>query len=99
MTTQAHVLLEVKNTIAYVILNRPEKHNGLDQRMIVELVHTAKVIRKNRNIRCVIIQGNGPSFCAGLDFAAMSKTPSLVLRFFTKLPWRKDNMFQRVTHI
>ncbi len=99
MSTQARVLLEVSNKIAYVSLNRPEKHNGLDQQMFLELVQTAKAIRKNRDIRCVILNGNGPSFCAGLDFSAVSKTPSMVLRFFIKPPWRKENMFQRVAHI
>lgn len=99
MTAQHRVLLEVKNKIAYVTLNRPDKHNGLDQRMFADLVQTAKVIRKNRSIRCVIMHGKGPSFCAGLDFVALSKTPSMIPGFFAKLPWNKDNMFQRVAHI
>ena len=93
------VLLEVKNQIAYVALNRPEKHNGLDRAMFIALVNTAKKIRSDRTIRCVILKGVGPSFCAGLDFMAVSKIPSMVPRFFAKLPWRKDNMFQRVAHI
>ena len=95
MTVQSRVLLEVKNSIAYVTLNRPDKHNGLDQQMFIELVQTSKQIRKDRGIRCVIMQGVGRSFCAGLDFNSLSKTPSMVPRFFLKLPWRKDNMFQR----
>ncbi len=99
MTTKARVLFEVKNKIAYVTLNRPEKHNGLDQQMFVELVQTAKNIRRDRSIRCVIMKGEGPSFCAGLDFVSVSKTPSIIPRFFIKFPWSKDNMFQRVAHI
>ena len=99
MTAQACVLLEINNRIAYVTLNRPDKHNGLDEPTFLALVRAAKTIRKNRNIRCVIISGNGPSFCAGLDFVAVSKKPSMVFRFFIKAPWSKDNMFQRVAHI
>jgi enoyl-CoA hydratase/carnithine racemase len=99
MTAQARVLLEVKNKIAYVTLNRPEKHNALDQQMFIELVQSARFIRKNRSIRCVIMNGEGPSFCAGLDFVAVSKTPSMIPRFFAKLPWSKENMFQRAAHI
>jgi enoyl-CoA hydratase/carnithine racemase len=99
MTHQTRVLFEVKHKIAYVTLNRPDKHNGLDEQMIVELVRTAKAIRKDRRIRCVIMKGEGPSFCAGLDFVSVSKKPSIIPKFFAKLPWRKDNMFQRVAHI
>ena len=67
MTTEPRILLELRDGIAYVTLNRPDKHNGLDEKMLRELVGTAKTIRQDRTIRCVIMQGNGPSFCAGLD--------------------------------
>lgn len=97
--TVSRVRLEQHGHIAQVVLNRPDKHNGLDQQMFIELVAVAKRIRRDRNIRCVILRGEGPSFCAGLDFGAVAKSPSMVPRFFAKLPWSKDNMFQRVAHI
>lgn len=99
MTKEPRVLLEVKDNVAYVTLNRPDKHNGLDEKMLLELVQTAKNIRKNRTIRCVIMLGNGPSFCAGLDFNYVAKHPHIVPKYFIRLPWKKDNMFQRVAHI
>lgn len=99
MTKTARILLEVRNKIAIVTLNRPEKHNGLDEEMLKSLVHTAKTIRQDRTIRCVIIKGNGPSFCAGLDFGYVAKHPAMIPKFFAKLPWTKDNMFQRAAHI
>ena len=97
--SDSRVLLEVINKIAYVTLNRADKHNGLDKQMFLDMVSVAKTIRKDRAIRCVILKGDGPSFCAGLDFAAVSKNPSMIPKFFAKLPWSKDNMFQRVAHI
>jgi enoyl-CoA hydratase/carnithine racemase len=99
MTNESRVLLEVQKGIACVTLNRPDKHNGLDELMLLTLVATARKIRKDRSIRCVILQGKGPSFCAGLDFTYVAKHPSMVAKFFARLPWRKDNMFQRVAHI
>lgn len=99
MNSTDRVVLEVNNNIAYVTLNRPDKHNGLDRRMLEELVRTAKTIRRDRSIRCVILTGAGPSFCAGLDFGHVAKNPGMVPRFFAKLPWSKDNMFQRPAHI
>lgn len=97
--TDARVSYAIENKVAYVNLNRPDKHNGLDKQMIVDLVKTAKIINKDKTIRCVILQGEGASFCAGLDFSSVTKTPSMIVRFFLKLPWSKDNMFQRVAHI
>ena len=97
--TQTRVLYEVIGQIAYVTLNRPDKHNGLDKAMFMALVSVAKIINKDRSIRCVILQGEGASFCSGLDFSYVAKNPSIIPRFFLKLPWRKDNMFQRVAHV
>lgn len=97
--TSTRVSFKLEQQIAFITLNRPDKHNGLDKQMIVDLVKVAKKINKNRAIRCVILQGEGASFCAGLDFNYIAKDPSMVMRFFLKLPWSKDNMFQRVAHI
>tara|TARA_R110002050_G_scaffold134721_18_gene257293 strand:- start:1425 stop:2246 length:822 start_codon:yes stop_codon:yes gene_type:complete len=95
----SRVNYKVEQSIAYVTLNRADKHNGLDKQMIVDLVQAANKIKKDRSIRCVILQGAGSSFCAGLDFSYVSKNPSIIAQFFIKLPWRKDNMFQRVAHV
>ena len=90
--SEARVLLEVKNKIAYVSLNRPEKHNGLDMAMFKEMIATAKKIRKNRAIRAVIMHGNGPSFCAGLDSGATCQFP-LFLPSMKLLWWGHANYF------
>lgn len=95
----ARVNFNIEQGIAYVTLNRVDKHNGLDKSMIIDLIQTAKHIKKDRSIRCVILQGAGASFCAGLDFNYVAKNPSMIATFFLKLPWRKDNMFQRVAHV
>ncbi|WP_419176790.1 crotonase/enoyl-CoA hydratase family protein [Desulfosediminicola sp.] len=99
MTDTDRVQLEVRDHVAYVTLNRPDKHNGLDEAMLKAIISTARTIRKDRSIRCVILKGNGPSFCAGLDFGYVAKNPLMVPKFFAKLPWTKDNVFQRVAHV
>jgi enoyl-CoA hydratase/carnithine racemase len=99
MKTTDKVQLEVRGYVAYVSLNRPDKHNGLDEDMLTSLIRTARFIRKDKSIRCVILQGNGPSFCAGLDFGYVAKHPFMVPKYFSKFPWSKANTFQRVAHI
>lgn len=98
MTDKPRVLLEVKDHIAYVTLNREEKLNGLDMPMFRQMIATAKTIRKDRSIRCVILSANGPSFCAGLDFGALNKEPSMVAKVFLKWPWTKQNVAQEIAH-
>ncbi|WP_088330377.1 crotonase/enoyl-CoA hydratase family protein [Lacimicrobium sp. SS2-24] len=93
------VELQKQGAIATVTLNRPDKHNGLNEAMFNGLLDAANTIKKDRTIRCVILTGAGPSFCAGLDFAAVARKPSMAVKFFLKWPWSKDNRFQRVAHV
>jgi len=89
------VVVEVRDQIAYATLNRPDKYNGLDFPMFRDLVAAAKRIEKDRDIRAVILQGEGKAFCAGLDFAAFGKESTVSqAKAFAKLPGRETNMFQ-----
>lgn len=90
------VLLEVRDGVAYVTLNRADKYNGLDLPMLHGLVDTAARIEQDPAIRAVILAGDGKAFCAGLDFAAMGKEGRLTLaRAALKAPGQKTNLFQR----
>lgn len=52
-------------------LNRPNKHNALSADMIAEITAAIISIGKNPDIRVVILDANGKSFCAGGDLEWM----------------------------
>lgn len=80
---------------AEVRLNRPDKHNGMNLAMLAAVTDCAARLRRNRHLRSVVITGNGPSFCAGLDFASVMGRPLTVASALAQLwlPWA--NRFQR----
>lgn len=90
------VLLEVRDEVAYVTFNRPDKYNGLDREMMLAMIDTAKQIKKDKSIRAVILQGEGKAFCAGLDFGSWSKTPAKLAAGFMKPRPGTTNLFQEV---
>ena len=93
---EPRVLTEIDGPVAYVWLNRPDKLNGLELEMLQGLLDAADAIRRNRDVRVVVLQGKGSSFCAGLDFAAAGKASKARLaRFFVPNPLRGTNLFQR----
>ena len=92
---ESRVTLSINDHIATVSLNRPDKYNGLDLEMMRGLVASAKTIKKNRDVRVVILRGEGKAFCAGLDFATVTKTPLKMLLAFTKFGIKKTNLFQQ----
>ncbi len=91
---QDRVALDVRNGIAYVTLNREAKLNGIDLDMFDSLIRTARALRNDRDVRCVIIQGRGKAFSAGVDFAAMDGKRFRMIRAFARRPTRPGNLFQ-----
>jgi methylglutaconyl-CoA hydratase len=57
--------------VATLTLNRAEKHNALNARMIAELTDAAAELAADTAIRAVILTGAGASFCAGGDLGWM----------------------------
>jgi len=97
MTETNRVQLEIVNQVAYVKLARPEKHNALDMAMFQAVVKTIKQLRKDRHIRAVIVSGEGPDFCTGLDVKSMLKSTSGPLKLLFKINPRNANMAQQVS--
>lgn len=52
-------------------LTRPEKHNALDRAMFLALREAQERLRGERGVRAVVLHGEGPSFCSGLDIGAV----------------------------
>ena len=53
--------------VCEIILNRPNKHNAMNRRMIDELEETARYLTTHESVRLVFLQANGTTFCAGGD--------------------------------
>ncbi|MFC1670517.1 enoyl-CoA hydratase [Spirochaetota bacterium] len=67
------VLFEKENGIATITLNRPERHNAINQDLLVNLYNCIDEVAASDNIRVAIITGNGKSFCSGLDLEVIGK--------------------------
>jgi enoyl-CoA hydratase/carnithine racemase len=62
--------VSLANGVAAVRLARPEKHNALDSTMFGALAEAQEQVRNLPGVRVVVLSGEGPSFCSGLDLAA-----------------------------
>ena len=95
ITLRDRVKIEYRQHIALVSLARPDKYNGLDLAMMQGLDEAARVLARRRDIRAIVLHGEGQAFCAGLDFASVLRKPGKLMAAF--LPWwRKSNLFQRL---
>jgi methylglutaconyl-CoA hydratase len=58
--------------ISRITLNRPDKRNALSIELIDQITHAILEQSKDLMRRVIILRGNGPSFCAGLDLKEAS---------------------------
>jgi enoyl-CoA hydratase/carnithine racemase len=66
--TEQRVTVTIDNGVADVRLARPEKRNALDGAMFAGLVTAGERLKSEPGVRAVVLSGEGPDFCAGLDF-------------------------------
>ncbi len=64
------ILYAVKDGIATITLNRPDRMNAMTGRMIHDLVRAFDLTDADDDVRCVIFTGAGRAFCAGADLGS-----------------------------
>ncbi len=70
------VSVSIENNVADVRLNRPDKYNSLDMAMFKAVLDAGESISRNRAVRAVVLSGEGPGFCAGLDVSTFDAIKS-----------------------
>lgn len=69
-----HLLVDQKNGVARITLNRPDVRNALNEVLIAELTDCFRNLSDDMNIRVVVLRGAGPVFCAGGDLHWMQRS-------------------------
>ncbi len=83
------VLLEHRGGVAVVTLSRPEKRNALTPAMLTDLALAVQSLREaapgTEHARALVIQGEGPVFCAGFDLSMCRDDPGAIGAMLTGL--------------
>jgi enoyl-CoA hydratase/carnithine racemase len=66
----ARVRVDHDAGVAHVRLARPDKRNALDGAMFLAIAAAGERLKNDSSVRAVVVSGDGPSFCAGLDFGS-----------------------------
>jgi enoyl-CoA hydratase/carnithine racemase len=91
------VNFSIEEGIAFVTLNRPDKHNALNLAMFQAIDKIIKGIKKNRHVRVVIVSGAGENFCSGLDVKSVLANKRNGLKLLWKWLPGNANLAQRVS--
>jgi len=72
--SEEHLIIEKRNTVAIVTLNRPEVRNAYDDALVADLTQTFLELDDDAEVRAVVLAGAGNAFCAGADLEWMKRT-------------------------
>jgi methylglutaconyl-CoA hydratase len=73
MSEYQAIIYEIKNDVAYLTLNRPDKRNALNDHLIGELKRALAEAEADQQARLVVLRAAGKDFCAGADLSQMQK--------------------------
>jgi enoyl-CoA hydratase/carnithine racemase len=69
------VKLEIANGVATVSLNRPDRHNAVNDQLHDELDVVWEELIRNDSARVILLRGEGKSFCSGRDTTELGERP------------------------
>jgi enoyl-CoA hydratase/carnithine racemase len=96
--SEQRVQVEVADHVATVMLARPDKHNALDIAMFDGIIGAAERLRSEPGVRAVVLHGQGPSFCSGLDLISIASTGQGVDGLTKPLQGEVPNWYQRAAY-
>jgi methylglutaconyl-CoA hydratase len=67
------VLYEARDRTGFITLNRPDKRNALSYQVVQELKEAFSAAEHDDNVKVIVLQANGESFCAGADLAYLQQ--------------------------
>jgi len=70
-----HILFEIRDGVARITLNRPDRLNSFNDAMHAELRDALGIVRGEASARAMLLTGAGRGFCAGQDLADRAVAP------------------------
>jgi enoyl-CoA hydratase/carnithine racemase len=94
--TEPLVLYEVKDQIAFITLNRPEKLNALNGALSDTLRETWGRFENDPDVKVAVFSGAGKSFCAGADITPGAVNPDVPFQVHQAYPENGIKIFKPI---
>jgi enoyl-CoA hydratase/carnithine racemase len=96
---EERVHVEVDDHVAVVTLTRGDKHNALDVPMFEQIIAAGQRVAVEPGVRAVVLHGEGPSFCSGLDVVSIMSAGDGLQGLVDRVRGEVPNWFQRAAHV
>lgn len=83
------VLIEVRDRVALITLNRPERLNAITSEMGSAYARALREADADPNVRVAVITGAGRGFCSGADLSVLAQGPEALDGFVSETAWEE----------
>ena len=90
------IIVEKENHIGIITLNRPDELNTFTNTLAAELNQSLVDMDQDKEIRAVILKGNGRAFCAGIDVSVLPMDSILEYRQWIR---NMEKAFLTIAHM
>lgn len=77
----------VKDQVAHLQLNRPERLNAIDPNMLREIRDAVERANFDNEVKVILLYGSGRAFCSGYDLKLYAESPRGTTPGSQKMPW------------
>lgn len=63
------IIVEEKNHVGYLMLNRPQQFNSLTLSMSEEIISALKAFEQNPEVKVIVLGATGKAFCTGMELS------------------------------
>jgi len=82
-----NIIFQKANQVAVIKFNRPKSFNAVNVALFTDIIKALEVCADDREVKVIVLTGEGKAFCAGGDVALFESSPDIseTLRQLTKL--------------
>lgn len=73
------IIYEKSGPVARLTMNRPDRLNGMTNRMLIETRKALEAAAEDRELRVLVLTGAGRGFCPGADIGRVASAPRTIL--------------------
>ena len=93
--TYKNIIVEKKDGIGFIKINRPKVLNALNQETVKEITKAVLELENDSKIKVAVLTGEGKAFIAGADISAMANMTVLEAKEFAELGHSMLNTFEK----
>jgi methylglutaconyl-CoA hydratase len=93
------ITYEVHERIGTITLNRPDKRNALSPSLVAELDQAFDQAEQDENVKVIILQANGETFCAGADLAYLQELQQFSYEQNLEDSMRLKSLYEKIFHL